>query len=134
LFIWCDFSISFPHKDSKEKSGLPPDFFPNGSSGSLSPTFLQAKRPVASFIAWLLGITVVNPLKPHYRCPSCKSAHFHNDVQDGWDLPERTCSCGSRMLRDGHSIPCEGAMTRLTDGQIFEIRLPKAHPVSLPQG
>ena len=61
----------------------------------------------ASFIAYLLGATEINPLKPHYYCPECGAVIFDNNVNDGWDLPRKTCSCGKEMQTDGHDIPFE---------------------------
>ncbi len=61
----------------------------------------------ASFIAYLLGATEINPLKPHYYCPECGTVIFDNSVDDGWDLPKKICSCGKEMQTDGHNIPFE---------------------------
>ncbi len=61
----------------------------------------------ASFVAYLLGATEINPLKPHYYCPECGTVIFDNGVDDGWDLPRKTCSCGKKMQSDGHDIPFE---------------------------
>lgn len=61
----------------------------------------------ASFVAYLLGATEINPLKPHYYCPECGTVIFDNSVDEGWDLPRRTCSCGKEMQTDGHDIPFE---------------------------
>ena len=60
-----------------------------------------------SFVAYLMGATDVNPLKPHYYCPSCHCVIFDETVYDGWDLPEKKCSCGATFLADGHNIPFE---------------------------
>ncbi len=61
----------------------------------------------AAFVAYLLGATEINPLKPHYYCPECGTVFFDNGVDDGWDLPRKTCSCGKEMQTDGHDIPFE---------------------------
>lgn len=64
----------------------------------------------SSFVATLCGITEVNPLPPHYRCPDCRNSDFNvpGDCQTGLDLPESTCpSCGKRMVKDGYDIPFE---------------------------
>lgn len=58
----------------------------------------------ASFIAWLLGGTNVNPLPPHYYCPICKKVEFVPDEKCGVDLPDQKCSCGRDYQKDGFGI------------------------------
>ena len=58
----------------------------------------------ASFIAWLLGGTEVNPLEPHYYCPKCRKIEFVTGEKCGVDLPETSCSCGGNYKRDGFGI------------------------------
>lgn len=78
----------------------------------------------SSFIAWLMGITGCNPLRPHYYCPKCKRIEFHPDVKDGWDLPEKTCECGQRMRKDGHNILCEKFYASMRTHICIDINLP----------
>lgn len=58
----------------------------------------------ASFIAWLLGGTNVNPLPAHYYCPVCKKVEFVSDATCGIDLADKKCSCGCDYYKDGFDI------------------------------
>lgn len=62
----------------------------------------------SSFVAYLTGITEVNSLPAHYRCPQCKHSIFPEDPQYGCgvDLPDKTCPhCGAQLIKDGFNIP-----------------------------
>ena len=76
---------------------------------SLSDGYLVGSRGSvgSSFIAYLIGATEINPLKPHYYCPHCRKIEFSDQASDGWDLPEKQCSCGTPFLRDGHNLAFE---------------------------
>ncbi len=64
----------------------------------------------SSFVAFLSGITEVNPLPPHYRC---EKGHHHEFPANpafmaGVDMPPKDCpECGQAMARDGFSIAFE---------------------------
>lgn len=61
----------------------------------------------SSFIATVTGISEVNPLPPHYRCPNCCYSDFTaaEGVRSGYDLPDRECPmCGTPLIKDGQNI------------------------------
>ena len=82
----------------------------------------------SSFVANLMGITEVNALKPHYRCPKCHYQIYKDvpsfikiddnkdrilrqnldNVSSGFDLKDAKCPCcGESLIKDGHDIPFE---------------------------
>ena len=63
----------------------------------------------SSFVAFLLGVTEVNPLPPHYYCDKCKKIEWYDGDEyiSGIDLLDKKCSCGNNMLHNGQKIPFE---------------------------
>ncbi|MCL2082862.1 MAG: PolC-type DNA polymerase III [Oscillospiraceae bacterium] len=63
----------------------------------------------SSIAAYFAGITEVNALPPHYRCPQCLASEFTEDLQGigcGADMPEKNCpGCNAKYQRDGFDIP-----------------------------
>ena len=60
------------------------------------------------------GITEVNSLPAHYRCPNCKHSDFDyardpaHTYGCGADMPDAVCPvCGTKYVKDGFNIPFE---------------------------
>lgn len=60
----------------------------------------------ASFIAYLLGATNINPLPRHEYCPNCHTTKF-TGIGSPFDMAPIKCSCGTEIVTDGHNLPFE---------------------------
>lgn len=61
----------------------------------------------STFVAFLLGISEINPLSPHYYC-DCHYSEVSDLADNGFDLPEKICPvCKKKLKTDGHNIPYE---------------------------
>ncbi len=79
---------------------------------SLSDGYLVGSRGSvgSSFIAYLIGITEINSLPPHYICKNCKNVEFVTDGTYGCgaDMPDKICPvCGEKYRKEGYDIPFE---------------------------
>ncbi len=68
----------------------------------------------SSLVAFMAGITEVNSLSAHYRCPNCYYSDFDSPEvkayagNAGCDMPDKTCPvCGKPLVKDGFDIPFE---------------------------
>ncbi len=63
----------------------------------------------ASFVAYLCGVSNINPLPPHRICPKCKRMEFFTEPGVCFDdKPEEICkNCGSKTKNDGYNVSFE---------------------------
>ncbi len=64
----------------------------------------------SSLVAYMSGITEVNSLPAHYRCPKCKHTDFESGKGYGCgaDMPDKVCPvCGEKYKKEGFDIPFE---------------------------
>jgi DNA polymerase III alpha chain len=69
----------------------------------------------SSLVAYLVDISEVNPLSPHYICENCHYTEFidaetikRDNIGSAYDLPAKNCpNCEAVLVREGHDIPFE---------------------------
>ena len=101
--IGCQYDVIYMSAQKLVRNSLEHGYLV-GSRGSVG----------SSLAAFLSGITEVNSLPAHYRCPNCKHSDF-DYAQDpahpygcGADMPDRKCPvCGADYEKDGFNIPFE---------------------------
>ena len=81
-------------------------------ANSLAAGYLVGSRGSvgSSIVAFLSGITEVNSLPAHYRCPKCRYSDFESGKGHGCgaDMADADCpKCGAKMEKDGFDIPFE---------------------------
>ena len=90
---WCNLYLLSQKLVAKSNE----DGYPVGNRGSIA----------SSFIAYLIGITDINPLPAHYRCKKCNYIEFVNNP-NGIDLPNKRCpNCNEKLIGEGLNIPVE---------------------------
>ena len=90
---WCNLYLLSQKLVAKSNE----DGYPVGTMGSIA----------SSFIAYLIGITDINPLPAHYRCKKCNYIEFVNKP-NGIDLPNKRCpNCNEKLIGEGLNIPVE---------------------------
>lgn len=90
---WCNLYLLSQKLVAKSNE----DGYPVDNRGSIA----------SSFIAYLIGITDINPLPAHYRCKKCNYIEFVNKP-NGIDLPKKRCpNCNEELIGEGLNIPVE---------------------------
>ncbi len=65
----------------------------------------------SAFVAFLLGVSDINPLPSHYHCSECRYFEKTKDTQNPFDLPDKNCPvCDTLLKADGFNIPYESFM------------------------
>ena len=97
--INCKYDVIYMSAQKLVKNSLDAGYLV-GSRGSVG----------SSVVAFMSGITEVNALPAHYRCPSCKHSDFESGDEFGCgaDMPDTCCpECGTQYVKDGFDIPFE---------------------------
>lgn len=85
-----------------------------------------------SIIDYLLDISPLDPLPPHYYCPDCQHIETSDNAADGLDLTYKKCPiCGKEMLRSGHNFNEAIAWTVLRHSRFRTYQIAVTIPVLL---